>query len=520
MNGPVLIPVLGDQLSQGLASLAQSDPADSIVLMMEVRDEASHVRHHKAKIALIFSAMRHFAEELRTAGWTVDYIPLDEAQNTGSFSGELTRAIGRHRPRLVRAVRASEWRVEEEMRHWETRLGLPVELVEDDRFVCSRAEFAGWARGRREWRMEYFYREMRRKTGLLMEGDHPEGGRWNFDQENRSGPEPGLRGPSLPVFATDAVTSDVLALVEREFPGHFGSLAAFNWPVTASEAEAAADAFIAERLPHFGQWQDAMVRGEDFLFHAVLSPAINLGLLDPLDLCRRAEAAYRKGKAPLAAVEGFIRQLIGWREYVRGVYWLTMPELAQANALEADRPLPDFFWTGETDMACLADCVRSTRDNAYAHHIQRLMVLGNFALLAGVRPSEVADWFLVVYADAFEWVELPNVAGMALFADGGRLASKPYAASGAYINRMSNYCGDCRYKVAAKTGPEACPFNALYWHFLSRNAQRLATNRRLANPYATWRRMDPTKRAEYLASAEAFLAELVPASPGWVRSPK
>ncbi|WP_309623983.1 cryptochrome/photolyase family protein [Novosphingobium sp.] len=517
MTQPVLIPVLGDQLSHRLASLVGSDPAGSVVLMMEVRREAAHVKHHKSKIALIFSAMRHFAAELREAGWTVDYVALDHPDNTGSFAGELARAVDRHKPHALRLTEPSEWRVREDVAAWSAALGLPVEVLEDDRFLCTHGEFAHWAENRREWRMEYFYREMRRKTGLLMDGDHPEGGRWNFDAENRSGPSPGLRGPALPRFAPDATTTAVLALVEREFADHFGALGAFNWPASASEAEAAAEAFLSERLPIFGQWQDAMVAGEDFMFHAVLSPAINLGLLDPLDLCRRAEAEYRKGNAPLAAVEGFIRQIIGWREYIRGVYWQTMPGLATANALDARRPLPDFYWTGATDMACIADCVRTTRDNAYAHHIQRLMVLGNFALLAGLDPGQVADWFLVVYADAFDWVELPNVAGMALFADGGRLASKPYAASGAYINRMSNYCASCRYDVKKKTGPDACPFNALYWHFLDRNAPTLAANRRLANPYATWRRIDAGKRGAYIASADAFLDTLDPARPGWAR---
>jgi deoxyribodipyrimidine photolyase-related protein len=513
----MLVPVLGDQLSHRIASLQGCDPASTVVLMMEVTEEATHVRHHKAKIALIFSAMRHFAAELRAAGWRVDYVRLDDPDNTGSFTGELIRAAQRHEATRIRVVEPGDWRVEQAMLDWQTFAGCPVEILSDSRFLCSRDEFAGWAASRKELRMEFFYREMRRRTGILMDGKDPVGGKWNYDAENRSGPPAGLTGPAQPVFPADAITAEVIDMVGDRFARHFGSLQRFNWPVTATEAEQAATAFFRDRLPSFGQWQDAMVGGEDFLFHAVLSPAINLGLLDPVDLSRRAEAEYLAGRAPLAAVEGFIRQLIGWREYIRGVYWLEMPGLAGDNFLEATRPLPDFYWTGETEMACLADCVRTTRDNAYAHHIQRLMVLGNFALLAGIRPQEVADWFLVVYADAFDWVELPNVAGMALFADGGRLASKPYAASGAYIDRMSNYCGTCRYKVKIKTGPDACPFNALYWHFLDRNADKLGRNPRLANPYATWRRMSEDKRVEYLASAEAFLQQLSGAEPGWAR---
>ena len=306
----------------------------------------------------------------------------------------------------------------------------------------------------------------------------------------------------------DAITNDVIALVRARFGNHFGSVDTFGWPVTRIDAMRLVDHFIATRLADFGRWQDAMLADHDTMFHALIAPALNLGLLDPIDICRKVEAAYHAGEAPLAAAEGFIRQVIGWREYIRGMYWLTMPDLATANALNATRPLPDFWWTGETPMRCIAQTVRATRENAYAHHIQRLMIMGNFALIAGLAPTEVAAWFLAVYADAYEWVELPNVAGMALHADGGRLASKPYAASGAYIARMSDYCRGCRYDVKKKTGPDACPFNALYWHFLDRNTDRLGRNPRLAQPYATWRRMNEDKRAEYLASADAFLATL------------
>ncbi|EGD58991.1 deoxyribodipyrimidine photolyase-related protein [Novosphingobium nitrogenifigens DSM 19370] len=521
--GPVLVPVLGDQLSPAISSLSDRTRKDTVVLMMEVGQETGYVRHHQAKIALILSAMRHFAQDLRADGWQVDYVRLDDPDNTHSFSGEVERAARRHRARGIQVTEPGEWRVRAMMHEWSATLGLRVRIMPDTRFICPLPDFFQWAAGRSELRMEWFYRTMRRKTGLLMDGDKPVGGRWNFDAENRSGPEPGLSPPALPRFTPhsitgDAITRDVLDLVSDRFGDHFGSLDAFGWPVTRQDAETLLDHFIERCLPHFGHWQDAMMAGHDTMFHSLLAPAINLGLLDPLAVCRRAEAAYRSGQAPIAAVEGFIRQIIGWREYVRGMYWLDMPGLAGANALDAQRPLPEFWWTGQTPMRCLAETVRSTRENAYAHHIQRLMVMGNFALLAGLRPQEVADWFLAVYADAFEWVELPNVAGMALHADGGRLASKPYAASGAYIDRMSDYCGACRYDVKRKTGPDACPFNALYWHFLDRNADRLSGNPRLAYPYATWARMSPEKRAETLASAEAFLATLQPAAPGWARS--
>lgn len=517
MTGPVLVPILGDQLSPDISSLADRKPDDTVILMMEVAEETTYVLHHKAKIALILSAMRHFAQELREAGWTVDYVRLDDPENTGSFSGEVARAMARHDVRGVQVTEPGEWRVRQAMEQWRTDLPVRVRILPDNRFICPLPDFFEWAAGRHELRMEWFYREMRRKTGLLMDGDKPMGGRWNFDAENRRGPEKSLAPPVLPAFKPDEVTHEVLQMVAERFDGHFGSLGNFAWPVCRAEAEQARDAFLKDRLPMFGRYQDAMVTGQDFLFHAALSPAINIGLLDPLDLCRRAETEWREGRAPLEAVEGFIRQIIGWREYIRGMYWLEMPALAEANGLDAHRPLPDFYWTGDTQMHCIAECVRTTRDNAYAHHIQRLMVLGNFALLAGLDPREVAEWYLIVFADAYEWVELPNVAGMILHADKGRLASKPYAASGAYIDRMSDYCGKCTYDVKQKTGPGACPFNALYWHFLARNEQKLSAYHRLAQPYATWRRMSEDKRAEYIRSADAFLETLKPAEPGWAR---
>ena len=517
-SGPILVPILGDQLTPTLASLCGCAPGETVVLMMEVWDEATYVRHHQQKIALVFSAMRHFAAELREAGWAVDYVTLDDPDNAGSLTGEVARAIERHAPRAVRVVEAGEWRVQQAIREWTDKFPCPVEVLEDDRFLCSISEFARWAEGRKQLRMEFFYREMRRKTGLLMDGAEPVGGQWNYDADNRKPPKTGLAFPPRPQFAPDAITRSVLKLVAEQFGGHFGRLEPFGWPVTRADAATAADAFFARCLPRFGDYQDAMVDGEDALYHSLLSTSINLGLLDPLELCRRAEAEYDAERAPLNAVEGFIRQIIGWREYVRGFYWLHMPGLADANELDAARPLPEFWWTGETDMRCLADAVRNTRDNAYAHHIQRLMILGNFALIAGIDPRAVQDWFLAVYADAYEWVELPNVAAMALYADGGVLASKPYAASGNYINQMSDHCRRCIYSPAKKSGDGACPFGPLYWHFIVRNRERLETNPRIGRVYATWDRMDGAKRADYLASAEAVLDGLEPARPGWARA--
>ena len=514
----VLVPILGDQLTRTLASLKGMQKDDTVILMMEVWEEATYVRHHKQKIVLIFSAMRHFAAELRDAGWTVDYIKLGDDGNSGSFSGEVARAIERHDPCKLRVVEAGEWRVQQAIEEWPDKFACEVEILPDDRFICSKSEFRDWAEGRKHLTMEHFYREMRRKTGLLMEGEKPAGGDWNYDAENRESFDGEPAVPARPKFEPDDITREVIALVEDRFGDHFGQLEPFEWPVTSDQAEQAADAFFAERIEKFGPYQDAMVHGADDLYHSMLSTSINIGLIDPLKLCERAEQAYAQGKAPLNSVEGFIRQIIGWREYVRGFYWHEMPGLADANALDASRPLPEFFWTGETDMRCLADCIRSTYDNAHAHHIQRLMVLGNFCLIAGIDPRDVQDWYLAVYADAFEWVELPNVAAMILYADGGRLATKPYAASGNYINKMSNYCKDCHYSVSKKTSEGACPFNPLYWHFMDRNRDRLESNHRIGRIYSNWDRMGEQKQREYLDSAEAFLDAMEPAQKGWARA--
>ncbi|UZK66327.1 cryptochrome/photolyase family protein [Sphingomonas sp. M1-B02] len=514
----LLIPILGDQLSHDLVSLRDVAPGDAVLLLMEVAEETSYVRHHKRKIALILSAMRHFAEELRAAGWTVDYVRLDDPANSGSFTGEIARAVARHRAERIRIVEPGEWRVRVMIEGWATRFGVPVDMLPDDRFICGILEFQTWAQARGELTMEFFYRDMRRKTGLLMTAEgKPEDGQWTLDKENRAPPKRGLNYPEPMRFAPDAVTAEVMEMVADRFAGHFGRLEGFALPVTAADARRALAHFVRTALPDFGTYQDAMVTGQDWLYHSWLSPALNLGLLTPLEVARAAADAYAAGDVPLNAAEGFIRQIIGWREYVRGYYWLEMPEVAQANALEAVRPLPEFYWTGETEMLCMAEAVRNSRDNGYAHHIQRLMVLGNFAMLVGVRPQDVADWFLVVYADAYEWVELPNVLGMSQHADGGRLATKPYAGGGAYIDRMSDHCRPCRYNVKLKTGPDACPFNALYWDFLARHERRFRRNRRMVQMYANWDRMQPEVREAHRASAAAFLETLEPAAPGWAR---
>jgi len=505
---PRLIVVLGDQLSPDLSSLSAGDPGRDLVLMCEVAEETTYVGHHKQKLVFILSAMRHFAEELRQAGWAVDYVELTDEGNSGSFAGEVARAGRRHEVAGILVTEPGEWRVLADIEGWEAATGLPVEIKQDSRFLCSRADFAAWAMGRKEMRMEHFYRVMRRRTGLLMEGDDPAGGKWNFDADNRKPADRDLFMPRPPRFWPDGVTRAVIDMVADRFSEKFGDLEGFGWAVTRQDAEKARDHFIDHVLQGFGDHQDAMLMGEDFLYHSLLSPYLNTGLLDPLDLCRRAEEQWRAGKAPLNAVEGFIRQIIGWREYVRGVYWLKMPDYADANHLEATRPLPWFYWSGETKMACVAEVVSQTRRNAYAHHIQRLMITGNFALLAGIEPRQVHEWYLAVYADAYEWVELPNTIGMSQFADGGILGSKPYASSGAYIDRMSDYCGTCHFDVKKRTEDDACPFNALYWDFIARNEKKLGTNRRLAFAYTNWAKMDVSTKEALRARARVILDNL------------
>ncbi len=516
-----LLIVLGDQLSDGLSALDGLDAARDVVLMAEVRDECTYVRHHKKKIVLVLSAMRHFAAALRARGVQVDYVAIDDPGNTHSLRGEFLRAVARHAPARAVATEAGEWRLTEDMRRWQEISGIEVEIRDDTRYLCRIQEFLAWARGKKSLRLEFFYRDMRRRYGWLMQDGEPEGGKWNFDSENRKSLPKGLTIPATPQFPPDETTLAVMRLVDEQFADHFGDTSGFSLPVTQSHAQAALREFITARLPLFGDWQDAMKTGEPALFHALISTSLNAGLLDPREICAAAAEAYAAGHAKLNAVEGFIRQILGWREYIRGIYWLHMPGYGSKNAFGASRRLPWFYWSGETKMNCLHQAIADTRAHAYAHHIQRLMITGNFALLAGLDPDEVDEWYMIVYADAYQWVEMPNTRGMALFADGGIVGSKPYAASGAYINRMSDYCRACHYDVKDATGDRACPFNYLYWDFFARHEKALGGNNRLAMPLKTLARMDPARvarmralAAEFLSGQEMRSGEEAPPSPG------
>ena len=499
-----LILVLGDQLSPDIAALRQGDPARDWVVMAEVMAEGEYVPHHPQKIILILSAMRKFAAELTKAGWRVAYSRLDDPENSQSIAGELLRRAAEFGADKVLATEPGEWRLQAIL----ADLPIPVSVVPDDRFICSNSEFATWAEGRKQLRMEYFYRDMRRKTGLLMDGDAPMGGQWNFDHDTRKPARADLFRDTTLRFAPDAVTEEVTSLVEARFANHFGAARPFLWATDRAGALRALDHFMAQSLPTFGDYQDAMLTGDPTLSHSLLSPYLNTGLLSPLEVCKRAAEEFAAGRAPINSVEGFIRQIIGWREYMRGIYFLEGPDYTSRNVLGHGRDLPAAYWGQPTKMNCLSHAVTQTRDLAYAHHIQRLMVTGNFALLAGVDPAQVHEWYLAVYIDAYEWVEAPNTVGMSQFADGGVVGSKPYVSSGAYIDRMSNYCKSCAYSVKEKTGASACPFNLLYWNFLMRHRDRFQGNPRMAQMYRTWDKMGDAHKARVLADGDAFLAKM------------
>lgn len=493
--------ILGDQLSHDISSLQGCDKENDVIFMCEVYEEASYVKHHPKKIALIFSAMRHFAQELIDQGYSVDYVTLDDPNNTQCFEKELQRAIKNHQPNEVIVAHPGEYRVLK-------ILEKNCTIVEDDRFLCSIDSFAEWAKNKKQLRMEFFYREMRKKHRVLMSSGQPIGGQWNFDHDNRQALDADLNIPKRSLFKPDKITQAVIDLVKKRFSDHFGDLEPFDLAVTRKQALKVLDTFIDERLVNFGAYQDAMREGEPWLYHSHISFYLNCGLLLPKECIDAAVNAYKDKKAPINSVEGFVRQILGWREYVRGIYWLKMPEYKSSNFFDAKNTLPEFFWTGDTKMNCLKQSITDTKNNAYAHHIQRLMVIGNFALLAGIHPDFVNEWYLIVYADAYEWVELPNVSGMILFADGGLLASKPYAASGAYIKKMSDYCKNCSYKVSLKTGEKACPFNYLYWDFLIRNENKLKNNQRMKLIYHRLATMEKEKIEMIQKDSQDFFKKL------------
>ena len=472
--------------------------------MIESLARSRRQPYHKRKLALIFAAMRGYADDLRREGWTVDY--QAEREDYETPLAEHVRAV---RPSAFRMMAQSEYGVTEGMSAAVARHALSVEVAPHANFISTAQEFAElFARGQARVTMETFYRAMRRKTGLLMDGNGPVGGAWNYDADNRLPPKRGMSFPPQPKVPLRQHARDAIALVERHFPNNPGSIGTFDIPTTREDALAYADEFFSHRLEGFGPYEDAMVAGEARLYHSRLSALINVGLLHPRELCERAELAYRTGTARLSSVEGFIRQLIGWREFVWQTYWRAMPEYRTRNALGADLPVPAFFRDGETDMFCIAEAMRFVLELGWTHHILRLMVLGNFALLAGIEPQAMTDWFWYMFVDGYDWVMVPNVIGMTLHADGGLVGTKPYAGSANYINKMSNFCATCRYDPKKAVGDDACPFNALYWDFMARNGRRFAQNPRMALPMKNWRAKDDAWKAAVRARAGLLLEKV------------
>ena len=501
-----LVVVLGDQLDRESSAFDEFDAEHDVVWMAEVADESTHVWSAKQRIAVFLAAMRHFAELLRAEGLRVDYTPLDVTERH-SIAAELQRAIERLEPHRLVMSAPGDWRVYQSIRAVADQAGLPLGVRDDRHFFCTVREFAAHANGRKSLRLEYFYREMRHRHGVLIHEGQPIGGQWNFDADNRE--SFGQGGPvNLPApvrFAPDSITREVIDLVNARFADHPGTLDHFGWPVTREHALQALAAFTAERLPNFGRYQDALWPGEPWLYHSLLSAALNLKLLNPREVVRAAEAAYHAGSAPLPSVEGFVRQILGWREYARGIYWTQMPAYLELNSLDAQEPLPAWYWTGHTDMACLHEAIAQTLAHGYAHHIQRLMVTGLYALLLGVQPKQVHAWYLAVYVDAVEWVELPNTLGMSQYADGGLMGSKPYIATGKYIERMGGrHCATCRYDPALREDERACPFTTLYWDFLMRHQARLEKNPRMAPQVKNLARLSEAQRQSVLDRADAI----------------
>jgi len=496
MNGPThtMRLVLGDQLNAGHSWFAQRDP-QVVYVLMEVRQETDYVLHHAQKILAIFAAMRDFARQLRAAGHRVRYVALDDASNRQSIPANLAALAAHYGAQKVQWQQPDEWRLDAQLLEWAATQPQAWEVVDSEHFLTQRSELAALMRGRKQWLMEHFYRHMRRRWQVLLDaGGEPEGGQWNFDHENRK------RWPGTPPEPADWRPqhdhSVLWDMVQRAGVASFGDpqAAVLRWPLNCDEALACLDAFIATALPHFGEYEDALASSAPRLFHSLLSFALNVKMLHPLEVVKRAESAWRAGQAPLAAVEGFVRQILGWREYVRGIYWAHMPGYEEHNALAHRAPLPQWFWSGDTRMRCLHLAITQSLQTAHAHHIQRLMVIGNFALLAGLEPQALHRWYLGIYIDAFEWVELPNTLGMSQRADGGLIATKPYVSSAAYLQRMGDYCKGCAYDPARKTGERACPFNALYWDFFERHAPALEGNPRLALVYRQLQKMPGTQR--------------------------
>jgi deoxyribodipyrimidine photolyase-related protein len=502
-----LILILGDQLDLKGAALKSFDLKNDEVIMIESMHEAQYVWTHKAKIALFLSAMRHFANQLRELHYPLTYIQNSSLSIVAALKEKIVQGNFTH---LI-CIEPGEWRLKQQIEELADDISIKLEMRDDDHFYCSHQEFVKWASDKKELRLEYFYRLMRKTHHILLDSDgNPEGGQWNFDQDNRK-PYP-KKGPGIledPIFfEPDTITQEVITFVKETYANHPGSLEAFRWPVTRAQALEALEYFVEYRLRNFGVYQDAMWTDTPFGWHSILSSSLNLKLLNPREVIDAAVNSWKKYDLDLSTIEGFIRQILGWREFVRGMYYLDMPQMAKDNYYDHQRSLPQWYWSGQTNMACMKDAIGQTLKYGYAHHIQRLMVTGNFALLAEILPSAVCDWYLAIYVDAIEWVELPNTAGMALFANGGRFTSKPYIASGAYIKRMSNYCGSCKYKPDVRFGETACPVTTLYWNFLIKHRTQFESSPRTRLMTANLNRISPEDQKSIQEHAQYVLNHL------------
>lgn len=484
--------ILGNQLSKQLEGFQYIDPQADRIVMIEANSRSRWKKYHKKKLVLIFSAMRHFAKELQNHGFQVEYYISE------SFGTAWKEHLEKHKTSEIILHLPTDWKMRKLLEQWieeQTKNGMTISQLEENLFLVKEEEWNKHLPDSKTWKLDGVYQKLRRQYKVLLEGDKPIGGKWSFDAENRKSPKPGLQFAKPLIFSPDDITREVIEKVNTDFPENPGTTDSFHLPVTRAQAEEVLEHFLRFRLQTFGEYQDAMLENNPYMSHSLISSAMNIGLLDPLHAIRKAEEAYQEGKAPLAAVEGFIRQILGWREYIRGIYLRKMPDYKHVNAFQHERPLPDFFWWGDTKMNCLHHCVKEVLQNGYNHHIQRLMVLGNFANVAGIQPQEVAEWFNVMYTDAHDWVVLPNVLGMALYADHGTMSTKPYISSGQYINKMSNYCKGCRYQVSEKFGESACPFNSLYWDFLMRHQEVLRDNPRMGLMYQLLDKMEDTEKA-------------------------
>jgi deoxyribodipyrimidine photolyase-related protein len=495
--------ILGDQLNP-MHSWFKHQQDDVVYVMMEVRQETDYVLHHAQKIIAIFAGMREFSRRLQENAHRVHYLTIDDPENQHSIPANIEMLAMFYQAQEFQYQAPDEYRLDQQMYQFSQHSHLPFQQFDTEHFFTQRGEVGQIFEGRKKWLMEHFYRQMRTKHHVLMADKEPAGGAWNFDHDNRKAWS-GL--PWEPEdFRPKHDHSELWVTIQKAGVVSFGNpnAAQFAWPLHREEALQQLHAFIRFSLPHFGDFQDAMSSKAWRLFHSLLSFALNTKMLSPKEVVSQVEQAWVRGDVPIAAAEGYIRQILGWREYVRGVYWHLMPNYAQENIFDHQSELPSWFWTGKTKMRCLSHAIGQSLEQAHAHHIQRLMVIGNFALLAGLNPQRVHEWYLGVYIDAFEWVELPNTLGMSQYADGGILATKPYVSSAAYIDRMSDYCKGCHYDKKQRVSENACPFNALYWDFFSRNEQQLSKNPRIGMVYPQLRKMSDQARQE-LAERSDYL---------------